>query len=57
MDTIDGVDATQQLVGRVGKLQDIAEMVMFLCSDKAGFITLTGIEQSVLQVQGRMALH
>jgi NAD(P)-dependent dehydrogenase (short-subunit alcohol dehydrogenase family) len=26
-------------VGRVGKPQDIAEMVMFLCSDKAGFIT------------------
>ncbi|SCY15186.1 SDR family oxidoreductase [Butyrivibrio sp. INlla14] len=37
--TIDGVDATQQLVGRVGKPEDIAEMVMFLCSDKAGFIT------------------
>ena len=36
---ITGPDATQQLVGRVGKPDDIAEMVMFLCSDKAGFIT------------------
>ena len=35
----DGADALQQPVGRVGKPQDIAEMVMFLCSDKAGFIT------------------
>ena len=32
-------DATQQLVGRVGKPEDIASMVMYLCSDKAGFIT------------------
>ncbi|MBO4650794.1 MAG: SDR family oxidoreductase [Clostridiales bacterium] len=36
---ITGPDATQQLVGRVGKPVDIAEMVLFLCSDKAGFIT------------------
>jgi len=36
---ISGVDATQQPAGRVGKPSDIAEMVMFLCSDKAGFIT------------------
>lgn len=36
---ITGPDATQQLVGRVGKPEDIASMVMFLCSDKAGFIT------------------
>ena len=36
---IDGADATQQPVGRVGKPEDIAEMVMFLCSGKAGFIT------------------
>jgi len=36
---ITGPDATQQLVGRVGKPADIAEMVLFLCSDKAGFIT------------------
>lgn len=35
---ITGADATQQPVGRVGKPADIAEMVMFLCSDKAGFI-------------------
>ncbi|MCL2861149.1 MAG: SDR family oxidoreductase [Firmicutes bacterium] len=34
-----GADATQHPVGRVGKPEDIAEMVMFLCSDKAGFIT------------------
>lgn len=36
---ITGPDATQQLVGRVGKPDDIASMVMYLCSDKAGFIT------------------
>ncbi len=35
----DGADALQQPVGRVGKPEDIAETVMFLCSDKAGFIT------------------
>ena len=35
---ITGADALQQLVGRVGKPEDIAEMVLFLCSDKAGFI-------------------
>ncbi len=34
-----GPDAYQQLVGRVGKPEDIADMVMFLCSDQAGFIT------------------
>ena len=34
-----GPDATQQLVGRVGNPSDIANMVLFLCSDKAGFIT------------------
>lgn len=34
-----GPDAAQQLVGRVGKPSDVADMVMFLCSDKAGFIT------------------
>ncbi|SKB92939.1 NAD(P)-dependent dehydrogenase, short-chain alcohol dehydrogenase family [Lachnospiraceae bacterium] len=38
-EVIDGVDASQQPVGRVGKPEDIAEMVMFLCSDKASFIT------------------
>ena len=35
----DGPDATQQPVGRVGNPMDIANMVLFLCSDKAGFIT------------------
>lgn len=34
-----GPDATQQLVGRVGNPLDIANMVLFLCSDKAGFIS------------------
>lgn len=34
-----GADALQQPVGRVGKPQDIARMVLFLCSDYAGFIT------------------
>ncbi len=36
---ITGSDAVQQPVGRVGKPEDIAEAVLFLCSDKAGFIT------------------
>lgn len=36
---ITGPDAAQQPVGRVGKPEDIAEMALFLCSDKAGFIT------------------
>ena len=35
----DGADALQQPCGRVGHPQDIAQMVLFLCSDKAGFIT------------------
>lgn len=35
----EGPDAYQQLVGRVGNPMDIANMVLFLCSDKAGFIT------------------
>ncbi|MBP5604533.1 MAG: SDR family oxidoreductase [Ruminiclostridium sp.] len=35
----DGPDAYQQPAGRVGTPDDIAEAVMFLCSDKAGFIT------------------
>ena len=34
-----GPDAAQQPVGRVGNALDIANMVLFLCSDKAGFIT------------------
>ncbi len=36
---ITGADALQQPAGRVGKPEDIAEPVLFLCSDKAGFIT------------------
>ncbi|MCI6619553.1 MAG: SDR family oxidoreductase [Prevotella sp.] len=36
---ISRADALQQPVGRVGTPSDIAEMVLFLCSDKAGFIT------------------
>lgn len=34
-----GSDAVQQPVHRVGNPLDIANMVLFLCSDKAGFIT------------------
>lgn len=34
-----GPDATQQPVGRVGNPSDIANMVLYLCSDLAGFIT------------------
>lgn len=34
-----GSDAVQQPVGRVGNPLDIANMVLFLCSEKAGFIT------------------
>lgn len=37
--TITGPDALQQPVGRVGKPEDIAELTLFLCSEKAGFIT------------------
>ena len=35
----DGSDAGQQPAGRVGNPLDIANMVLYLCSDKAGFIT------------------
>ena len=35
----DGADAVQHPAGRVGNPLDIANMVLFLCSDKAGFIT------------------
>lgn len=35
----EGADAVQQPAGRVGHPTDIANMVLFLCSDKAGFIT------------------
>lgn len=34
-----GADAVQQPAGRVGNPLDIANMVLYLCSDKAGFIT------------------
>lgn len=32
-------DVSQHLVNRVGKSEDIAHMVLFLCSEEAGFIT------------------
>ena len=35
----EGPDAMQHPAGRVGNPLDIANMVLFLCSDKAGFIT------------------
>ena len=35
----DGADAVQQPVGRVGKPTDIADTVLYRCSDMAGFIT------------------
>ena len=35
----EGSDAVQQPSGCVGDPLDIANMVLFLCSDKAGFIT------------------
>ena len=34
-----GPDAIQQHAGRVGNPLDIANMVLYLCSDKAGFLT------------------
>lgn len=34
-----GADAAQQPAGRVGSPLDIANMVLYLCSNKAGFIT------------------
>ena len=36
---ITGPDALQQPAGRVGRPADIAELALFLCSDRAGFIT------------------
>ena len=35
----EGPDAAQQPAGRVGDPRDIANMVLYLCSDLAGFIT------------------
>ena len=37
--TYEGSDADQQPVGRVGVHDDIANMVHYLCSEKASFIT------------------
>ena len=37
--TYNGPDATQHFAGRVGNPMDIANMVLYLASDKAGFIT------------------
>jgi len=34
-----GADATQQPAGRVGNPLDIANLVLYLCSEQAGFIT------------------
>ena len=36
--TYDGPDATQHFAGRVGNPMDIVNMVLYLASDKAGFI-------------------
>lgn len=36
---ITGADAMQQPAGRVGTPRDIADMVLYLCSEHAGFIT------------------
>ena len=41
-----GPDAYQQLAGRVGNPLDIANAVLFLCSEKAGFITGEDIGQT-----------
>ena len=38
-ETISGPDAMQHLAGRVGKPDDISSMILFLCSEEAGFIT------------------
>ena len=35
----EGADAVQQPAGRVGNPHDVANMVLYLCSDMAGFIT------------------
>jgi len=32
-------DKKQHLVGRIGKVEDVVNLVMFLCSEKSGFIT------------------
>lgn len=45
-------DYQQHLVKRVGKPADIAEMVLFLCSDKASFIT-----GQTIQIDGGMGIQ
>lgn len=37
--TYEGADCSQHPAGRVGKPEDIASMILFLCSEEAGFIT------------------
>ena len=37
--TYDGPDASQHFAGRVGNPMDIANMILYLASEKAGFIT------------------
>ena len=37
--TYEGPDADQHPAGRVGNPDDIAALILFLCSDRAGFIT------------------
>lgn len=39
----EGADALQQPAGRVGNPPDIANMVLYLCSDMAGFITAENV--------------
>lgn len=48
----EGPDALQQPAGRVGNPMDIANMVLYLCSDKAGFI----IGENIC-IDGRMTRH
>lgn len=38
-EVFDGADAFQHLVGRVGRPDDIASLILFLCSEEAEFIT------------------
>lgn len=42
-ETFGGSDASQHPAGRVGKPDDIASTILFLCSDEAGFITAQNI--------------
>ena len=38
-EVFEGPDALQQPSGRIGRPDDIASMILFLCSEEAGFIT------------------